>query len=158
MEAAREAVRQLRLRAQGGIAAIDFVSMREAPNRKAVEQALKAAVLHDPWNPIFAPMSRFGVVELSRAQYSRPIRDVLLDADGRKSIETVALETLRMIERETNQARGRKIVAGVAPDVATWLEAKEIPWREALEARIGGYWEIEPVKTLARERIDVRAV
>ncbi len=103
IEAAHEAMRQLRLRAQGGLAAIDFVSMRQAENRKAVEAALKAAGHGDPWGPIFAPMSRFGIIELSRAQYMRPVRDVLLDADGRKSAEDGGAGSLA-----GDRARGRR--------------------------------------------------
>ncbi len=158
IEAAHEAMRQLRLRAQGGLAAIDFVSMRQAQNRKAVEAALKEAVLRDPWNPQFAPMSRFGIVELSRAQYMRPVRDVLLDADGRRSAETVALEALRAIERESAAARGRKVAAALAADVADWLSANHIGWRDALIARIGSHWDIEIAPHAAREKMDVRAV
>lgn len=158
LEAAREAMRQLRLRAQGGLAAIDFVSMRQQANRKAVESALKEAALHDPWNPIFAPTSRFGVVELTRAQYRRPARDVLLDADGRRSAETVALETLRAIERETLTSRGRKVVARVAADVADWLAQDHINWRAALGERIGMHWEIDVAPTSPREKVDVRAI
>lgn len=158
LEAAREAMRQLRLRAQGGLAAIDFVSMRRAENRKTVEAALKAAAHGDPWGPIFAPMSRFGVVELSRAQYTRPVRDVLLDADGRKSAETVALEALRAIERETAASGGRKVVASLAQDVADWLAANHIAWREALAGRVGVHWDIEAAPHAPREKMDVRAV
>jgi Ribonuclease G/E len=158
VEAAAEAMRQLRLRGQGGLIAIDFVSMRQQDSRKAVESAVKAAAADDPWGPIFAPMSRFGIVELSRAQYMRPLRDVLLDADGRKSVETVALEALRAIERETANSRGRKVVAGVGDEVADWLEAGEIPWRPALIERLGVRWEIERLKTGPRDRLDVRAV
>jgi Ribonuclease G/E len=162
IEAAHEAMRQLRLRAQGGLAAIDFVSMRQMQNRKAVEAALKEAAIRDPWAPVFAPMSRFGIIELSRAQYMRPVRDVLLDADGRKSAETVALEALRAIEREVAASRGRKVVAALAPDVADWLAGNHIGWRDALMARIGAHWEIEiaPPNAFgaAREKMDVRAV
>jgi Ribonuclease G/E len=158
IEAAHEAMRQLRLRAQGGLAAIDFVSMRQAESRKAVEAALKAAGHGDPWGPIFAPMSRFGIIELSRAQYMRPVRDVLLDADGRKSAETVALEALRSIEREVAASRGRKVVAALATEVADWLAANHIDWRDALNARIGAYWEIEIAPNALREKMDVRAV
>jgi Ribonuclease G/E len=162
LEAAAEAMRQLRLRAQGGLAAIDFVSMRANENKKAVEAALKTAAANDPWGAIFAPMSRFGVVELTRAQYMRPVKDVLLDPDGRKSVETVALEALRAIERETAHARGRKVICGLSAEVADWLEAGEIPWRPALNDRIGVRWEIEVQgasgKGASRERVDVRAV
>lgn len=157
IEAAREAMRQLRLRAQGGLAAIDFVSMRQQPNRKAVEAALKDAAHGDPWGPIFAPMSRFGIVELSRAQFMRPVRDVLLDADGRRSVETVALEALRAIEREVAASRGRKVVAALATEVADWLGANHIGWRDALIQRTGAHWEIEIAPHAAREKMDVRA-
>jgi Ribonuclease G/E len=154
MEAAREAVRQLILRSQGGLAAIDFVSMRAGAHRKAVEAVLKEAAKQDHWNPIVAPMSRFGVVELSRAQLTRPIADILLDEEGAKSAETIALETLRAIEREHASVRGRKIVARAPQTAADWLEREIIPWRAALEARIGFLWEIEAGGTA----IDVRAV
>ncbi|HWA22351.1 MAG TPA: ribonuclease E/G [Caulobacterales bacterium] len=156
--AANEAMRQLRLRAQGGLAAIDFVSLRQAANRKAVEAALKAAAQGDPWGVVFAPMSRFGIVELSRAQLMRPVRDVLLDADGRKSAETVALAALRAIERETAASRGRKVVAALAQEVADWLGANHIGWRDALTARIGAHWEIESAPNAPREKMDVRAL
>jgi Ribonuclease G/E len=158
IEAAREAMRQLRLRAQGGLAVIDFVSMRQAENRKAVEDALKDAARDDPWGTQFTSVSRFGMVELSRAQYMRPLRDVLLDADGRKSVETVALEALRAIEREGAFNRGAKVIAGLSPEVAQWLDASHIPWAPALNDRVGPRWEIEIVKDAARERLDVRAV
>jgi hypothetical protein len=88
----------------------------------------------------------------------RPLRDVLLDADGRKSVETVALEALRAVEREAANSRGRKVIAGMTQDIADWLEAGEIPWRLALNERVGVRWEIEVLKTGARDRLDVRAV
>jgi Ribonuclease G/E len=158
IEAAQEAMRQLRLRAQGGLAVIDFVAMRRADSRKAVETALKIAGADDPWGPQFSPMSRFGLVELSRAQYMRPLRDVLLDGDGRKSVETVALEALRAIEREAAFSRGAKVIAGVSREVAEWLNADHIAWRPALNDHIGARWELEIAKGGARERLDVRAV
>ena len=154
IEAAREAMRQLILRSLGGVAAIDFVSLRAAEYRKAVEGALKEAAKRDHWTPIVAPMSRFGIVELSRAQLTRPIEDILLDADGLKTAETLALEGLRAIEREHGSARGRKVVARLPPAAAAWLDQNLIPWRAALEARIGVLWDIEA----GGAAIDVRVV
>ena len=154
IEAAHEAVRQLILRSQGGLAAIDFVSLRGAENRRQVEAALKQAAKSDHWGMILAPMSRFGVVELSRAQLTRPVRDILCDETGAKTPETLALEALRAIERESAAARGRKIVARLPARAADWLDANVIPWRAALEARIGVYWEIEA----GGAQTDVRAL
>ncbi|MGE3303862.1 MAG: ribonuclease E/G [Hyphomonadaceae bacterium] len=142
IEAAAEAMRHLRLRAQGGLAAIDFVSMRRPENRKAVESALREAARGDPWGPVFAPMSRFGVVELTRAQYMLPVRETLLDSAGRKSAETVALEGLRALEREAAHAHGRKLIARAPQGALDWLESDAIAWRAPLSARIGARWEI----------------
>ena len=154
IEAAQEAMRQLILRGQGGIAAIDFVSMRGAERRKEVEAALKEAAKRDHWTAIIAPMSRFGIIELSRAQLTRPIADILLDRAGNKTPETIALEALRAIERENASVRGRKIVATLPQAAIDWLDQMTIPWRTALEARIGVLWEIEA----GGAKTEVRAV
>jgi Ribonuclease G/E len=122
-----------------------------------VEAALKDAGKRDSWGVMFAPMSRFGVIELSRAQLTRPIANILCDESGGPSAETTALAALRAIERETATARGRRIVARVAAPVAAWLDAGDIPWRAALAARIGAHWEIETIDAAAPDAIDVRA-
>jgi Ribonuclease G/E len=158
LAAAEEALRQLRLRNLGGLAAIDFVSMRNPADRKALEAALKEAARFDPWGVQFAPLSKFGVVELSRAQLVAPFHERLCDGDGRKSVETCALEALRAIEREGEAWRGRRILAALNPEVHAWLDRAEIPWRPALTARIGPRFEVEARAGVTRDRYDVRGV
>ncbi len=154
--AAGEAMRQLRLRNLGGLIAIDFVSMRAPAHRKALDQALRAAGEGDPGRPMFAPLSRFGVAELSRASPARPLHEACLDPAGAPTVETVALACLRALERESGQARGRVLSAHVAPAVADWLAASHIPWRPALEARIGSRFEIVRAAPGApADRIDI---
>jgi Ribonuclease G/E len=156
--AAGEVARQARLRNLGGILAIDFVSMRAQASRKALEGAVKAAFSDDPWGAQFAPLSRFGVMELVRPQLHTPLHERLCDPDGRAGVETVALSALRAIEREAHASSGRKIVASLAPEVAAWLEASLIPWRAELANRIGLRWTVEAAPGAPRERIDVHAV
>ncbi|KAF0178450.1 MAG: RNA-binding S1 domain-containing protein [Alphaproteobacteria bacterium] len=156
--AAQAVARELRLRNLGGIVAIDFVSMRDRRGGEAVVAALKAAVADDPWGVTVAAMSRFGVVEMSRGQLRAPLAERFLDADGRPSAETVALKALRAMEREARGARGREVVARLAPDVIAWLEADVIGWREALRSRIGPRWRLLAEPAGVRERIDVEAV
>jgi len=139
-DAAREAARQLRLRNLGGIVAIDFVSMRDRRGRESTTEALRAAFAGDPWGVQIAPMSRFGVVELSRGQLRRPLHELLCDANGAPSAETEALAMLRGVEREVRAARGRLAAALVGADLMAWLDAA--PWRAALTARIGPRWEV----------------
>lgn len=135
--AAVEALRQLRLRNLGGLVAIDFVSMRAADDRKAVELAVRTAAKGDPWGVQVAPMSRFGVVELSRGRLQRPHAEAMAGA------EALALEALRRMEHAARDARGRRVIATLPKAVADWLNAAHIPWREALDRRIGALWRIE---------------
>lgn len=156
--AVREAARQVRLRALGGIIAIDCVALRAQAARRALEEAGRAAFAADPWGVRMAPLSRFGVLELTRAQLMRPLHEVLLDAEGRLSTESVALMALRAVEREGRAATSRRIAALVAPEVLAWLEASELPWRAALTGRIGPRFTLEAKAGAARTLIDVRAL
>jgi Rne/Rng family ribonuclease len=157
--AAAEAARQVRLRSLGGLIAIDFVTMRARAHARQLEEAVRAAFAADPWSVQAAPLSRFGVLELARAQLRRPLHEQLRDADGRASVETVALTALRAIERDARAQPGRQIVCTLAPDVKAWLDSGRIEWRAALSNRIGMLWRIEAAKhgPWPQDKIDVRA-
>jgi Ribonuclease G/E len=158
MAALREAARQLRLRGLGGLVAIDFVSMRTQNARKALEAEAKRVFAADPWGVQLGVLSKFGVLEASRAQLTAPLHEVLRDADGRPTVETAALGVLRAVEREARTARGRQVAALVAPEVMAWLDAAPIDWRDQLSSRIGLTWTIRAQAGQARDRLDVRAV
>lgn len=66
LEAASLIGRQMRLRALGGLIAIDFIDMHDASDNEAVLAALEAGFEGDK-NPVrIGPMSEFGVVEMTR--------------------------------------------------------------------------------------------
>lgn len=157
LAAAQEAARQLRLRNLGGIIAIDFIGLRAQAHRAQLEQSVRAAFKDDPWSVQFAPLSRFGVMELARAQLRQPLHEQLRDDDGRLSVETVALMALRAIEREARAAAGRQIACTVAPDVKAWLDAAHIDWRTEISGRIGMRWSLDAAPG-PREKIDARAL
>ncbi len=159
--AAHEAARQIRLRNLGGLIAIDFVSMRAKSHAKHLEEAVRAVFAGDPWTIQFGALSRFGVFDLARAQLRTPLHEQLRDADGRLSVETVALMALRAIEREARAQTGRPIACTVAPDVKAWLDSGEIDWRTELSNRIGMRWAVEAAPQNAfwpRDKIDARAL
>lgn len=155
--AAHGAARQIRLRNLGGLIAIDFVSMRAKSHAKHLEEAVRAAFAGDPWTIQFGALSRFGVFDLARAQLRTPLHEQLRDADGRLSVETVALMALRAIEREARAQTGRQIACTVAPEVKAWLDSGEIDWRTELSSRIGMRWTIE-VAPGPCDKIDARAL
>ena len=159
--AAQEAARQIRLRNLGGIIAVDFVTLRNKANLKRLDDAVRAAFAYDPWSVQFGGLSRFGVYELTRAQLRRPLHEQIYDADGRLSVETVALMALRAVEREGRAQGGRQIACTVAPEVKAWLDSGVIDWRVELSNRIGMRWSLDAAPAGSewpRDKIDARAL
>lgn len=155
--AAHEAARQIRLRGLGGLIAIDFVSLRAKSRQKQLEDAVRTAFAGDPWSVQFGGLSRFGVFDIARAQLQTPLHEQLRDADGRLSVETIALMALRAIEREGRAQAGRQIACTIAPEIKAWLDSAEIEWRTELSNRIGMRWTLDSTPG-PRDRIDARAL
>lgn len=66
IEAAREVAHQLRLRNIGGIIVVDFIDMKKASNRHKVVEALNDAVHGDRAKIRILPITRLGLVEMTR--------------------------------------------------------------------------------------------
>ncbi len=75
-EAAKEIVRQLRLRDMGGIVVIDFIDMHKPNNRKDLFDYLKAEMSHDRAKHTILPPSKFGLVQITR-QRVRPEMNIV---------------------------------------------------------------------------------
>lgn len=75
IEAAEEVARQLRLRDMGGLVVVDFIDMRQNENRKALQAKLKQYMSADRAKHQVLPVSRFGLVEITR-QRVRPEMDI----------------------------------------------------------------------------------
>ncbi len=66
LEAAGEIARQLRLRDIGGLVVIDFIDMRSSRSRSFVESRLKESLIADKASIELLPISRFGLLEMTR--------------------------------------------------------------------------------------------
>ncbi len=66
LEAAREIVRQLRLRDIGGIIVVDFIDMLDPKNAKKVYDAMKNELRNDRAKSNILPMSDFGLMQITR--------------------------------------------------------------------------------------------
>jgi Rne/Rng family ribonuclease len=77
LEAAAEIARQLRLRNIGGIVVIDFIDVKAPQARAQVVDALKAAVADDPAPCWIGPMSRLGLVEMTRRRRGASLAEML---------------------------------------------------------------------------------
>jgi len=71
LESAEEIARQLRLRDMGGIIVIDFIDLRNPAHKRQLTDALKKAMSLDRAKHTILPMSKFGLVQITR-QRVRP--------------------------------------------------------------------------------------
>ncbi|PIE45087.1 MAG: transaldolase [Gammaproteobacteria bacterium] len=128
LEAAEEIARQLRLRDIGGLIVVDFIDMYEAKHRRQVEEKIKESIRIDRARVQLARISKFGLLEMSR-QRLRPSIDeashsVCPRCKGQgsiRSIQSVALSVLRLIEEDANKDMTTKVIVQLPISVATFL-------------------------------------
>ncbi len=128
LEAADEIARQLRLRDLGGLFVIDFIDMTPPKNQREVENRLREALKQDRARVQVARISRFGLLEMSR-QRLRPSlgessQQVCPRCKGQgsiRSIESLALSILRIVEEEAMKESTQRILAHLPVSVATFL-------------------------------------
>ena len=75
-EAAKEIARQLRLRDMGGIIVIDFIDMKKAENKKAIQDIMKDEMRTDRSKYTILPLTKFGLMQITR-QRVRPEMNVI---------------------------------------------------------------------------------
>ncbi len=127
-EAAVEIARQLRIRDLGGLVVIDFIDMESGRHQREVEDALKDALQADRARVQVGRISRFGLLEMSR-QRLRPAlgeaaQKICPRCDGHghiRSIDSLALSILRLIEEEAMKDNTGEVLVQAPPDVANYL-------------------------------------
>jgi ribonuclease G len=130
MEAAREVVRQLRLRDIGGIIVIDFIDMAHARNREAVLAKLEAELETDRTKTYVVELSPLGLVEMTRQNTTDGARGILtrtchtcLGKARVLSEETVALAVERRVRTHARKSNAKALLLEVNHGVAERLEA-----------------------------------
>lgn len=128
LEAAKEIVRQLKLRDLGGLIVCDFIDMRESKNKQAVEKAFRDELKTDRARSRALKMSSFGLIELTRQrlrpslQSSTTYRCPHCNGTGSvKSPSAQATEILRVIRVALSRDEISRIEATVAAPVAEYL-------------------------------------
>ena len=143
LEACKLIARQIRLRGLGGLIAIDFPNLRQKRQREDIPACMQDAVSGDPNTIKIAPLSRFGVLEMTRQKTMRSLDDILLDEFGQFTPETQALRAISMLEREGRQSPGAQLTLTAAESVFSWLENTEIPWKDEMQDRLGARFQLE---------------
>jgi len=117
IEAAVEILTQLKLRDIGGLIVIDFIDMLSINSQKNVMRKVAEYAKKDKAKIAFARISKFGLMELSRQKLKSSIIQnnyencPTCDGTGQiKSLSTLAISLLRIIEEESLNAKEKQTV------------------------------------------------
>ena len=165
LEAADEIARQLRLRDLGGLVVIDFIDMANAKNQRDVEKQLTDACAFDRARVQVGRLSRFGLLEMSR-QRLRPSLGEHTQipcprCSGRgqiRSVESLALSILRLVEEESMKERTGRVVAQLPVDVATFLLNEKRAVIAEVEERYSVQITLVPNETLESPRFEITRI
>ena len=142
LEAADELARQLRLRDLSGLIVVDFIDMEDNKNQTAVERRMKDAMRNDRARIQIGSISHFGLLEMSRQRLRISFNESISSAcphcegTGRvRSVETAALQMLRVIEEEASKGRMDELRVTINSDVALYILNHKRDAISALEER-----------------------
>ncbi|NTU59219.1 MAG: ribonuclease E/G [Chlorobiaceae bacterium] len=102
LEAAKEVVRQLRLRDIGGIIVVDFIDMIDPKNSKKVYDSMKAELRNDRAKSNILPLSDFGIMQITRERIRPSLMQRMGDqcpACGGTGVVQARFTTINQIER-----------------------------------------------------------
>jgi ribonuclease G len=135
LEAAQEISRQLRLRDIGGIIVIDFIDMRSAEYKHKLYEAMQAAMKTDKAKHVILPVSKFGLMEITRQRMKEQIsvdtREPLLHANSKYKVDQ-PLQIIDNIQSELNQLKThmeKYFLLYVHPFIYAYLKKGRISFR-----------------------------
>ncbi|MAA73970.1 MAG: ribonuclease E/G [Salinisphaeraceae bacterium] len=165
LEAADEIARQLKLRDLGGLIVIDFIDMENNKNQRQVEQRLKEAVGDDRARIQITRISRFGLLEMSRQRLRPSLGEYSAHTcprcDGRgsiRSVESLSLSVLRLVEEEALKPGTGRVVAQLPVAVAAFLLNEKRAEITELERRNRLQVTIVPSPSLETPHYDIRRI
>src|ERR1041384_2028725 len=166
LEAAKEIVRQVRLRDLGGIIVLDLIDMEERKNRQKVMMALQQELAHDRSPSKILSINDFGLVAITRKRVKQSLERTLCapcpycqGAGMVKSAQTMCFEILEQAKAISNQLIGESdVMLRVSPHVAEALRTSEREVMEEVEAYFGTPVTIEPDPNLHQEQFDFAVV
>ncbi|HEV8659615.1 MAG TPA: Rne/Rng family ribonuclease [Thermoanaerobaculia bacterium] len=164
LEAAKEIVRQIRLRDLGGIIVLDFIDMEEAPNRAMLFQTLEEEIKKDRSKTKILQISEFGLIEMTRKRVRQSLERSLTQAcpycggSGRiKSNTTIALEIWRELMKARDLHEGQDVIVRVNPIIYGTLHTGD-PIFEEVENNLGIHLVFKPDDSLHHEQFDVMSI
>jgi ribonuclease G len=162
IEAAREVIRQLRLRDIGGIIVIDFIDMAVAKNRAEVLAVLQEELGRDRTKSYLVEISPLGLVEMTRQNVTAGVRETLTricptcGGEGRVlSEQTMGVEAERRLRKLARASSAEAFLVRLNARVASQLAGPGGSKLLELERETGKLFTLEPAERLALTEVDV---
>jgi ribonuclease G len=163
LEAAREIVRQIRLRDLGGIIVVDFIDMEERRSRKRVMQALEQELKRDRAPSKLLQVSEFGLVVITRKRVKQSLERTLCQpcpycaGSGMiKNVSTVCAEIYDEIKKLAPEVKGDgALLLRVNPEVARALVKEEATVLRDLQQLVRVEVRVQGDPLLHQEQFDV---
>ena len=161
LEAARELMRQLRLRDIGGIVVADFIDMAGEAQKQALLDALRACAARDANRTKVVGITALGLVELTRKKARQSLGRQLLHTcphcggDGAVfAHETTARRAIRELWRRRRGGDATPMLIMAAPEVCGWMKTIGAPeggatWALPTEGLEAGEYRLSPVDPAA---------
>ncbi|HEV7775013.1 MAG TPA: Rne/Rng family ribonuclease [Conexibacter sp.] len=150
LEAAEEAVRQLRLRDIGGIIVIDFIDMARARNRDAVLKTLRRSLDEDRTKTFVVEISPLGLVEMTRQNVTEGVREIMTrhcptcDGEGViRSEETIAISFERRLRVLAREKDAEALLLQINPRVSAIFTRDGAKILRQLEQQTGKWFHFE---------------
>jgi ribonuclease G len=164
LEAVDEIAYQVRFRNIGGLIVLDLIDMDRPANRREVMNRLQKALKDDRAKTSVSPISRFGLLEMTRERtresLGRQLHEKCAYCDGTGhtlSRETVAHEVLREVLRRHDEIAGAGIEVRLHHHVAEVFKGDGARMLKELEKRIGKRVALKPDGGVHLEEFQVRA-
>ncbi|MGN6189743.1 MAG: Rne/Rng family ribonuclease [Conexibacter sp.] len=150
LEAAEEAVRQLRLRDIGGIIVIDFIDMARAKNRDAVLKTLRKSLDEDRTKTFVVEISPLGLVEMTRQNVTEGVREIMTrpcptcEGEGViRSEETIAIAFERRLRELARTVEAEALLLQINPRVSAVFTRDGARILRQLEEQTGKWFHFE---------------
>ncbi|MGH9835287.1 MAG: Rne/Rng family ribonuclease [Blastocatellia bacterium] len=163
LEAAKEIVRQIRLRDLGGIIVLDFIDMEERKNRQKVMGALEQELRSDRSPSKILQFNDFGLVAITRKRVKQSLERTLCTPCAYcggggmvKSAQTICYEILAEARRISKDIdHHTEVILRVNPEVAKALRNAERDVLAEIESYLGGLVTIKSDPTVHQEQFDI---
>jgi ribonuclease G len=165
LEAAREIVRQVRLRDLGGIIVLDFIDMEEKKNRQKVAQALEQELRRDRAPSKSVQVSDFGLIIITRKRVKSSLERMLTEpcpycsgTGAIKASATICYDILTEVKKVRSELDGYSLVLRVNPEIARALKDESRSVFRELETVVGRPVTVRPDEQLHHEQFDLMAI